>query len=568
MSTDSGAASMTASSANILLINGDIHTMDLAQPRAEAVALRAGRIVAVGSTHELRRLFAADSELIDLDGRMVMPGLIDAHCHPTKGALARLFSCKFEFDATPEQIAAAVADSMAREAGDSVIIGGRWGSGFFERYAIPSPRAWLDEVCAHRAVYLRDDSGHNGWANSRALALVGIDDHSADPAGGRIVREAGGRRPNGLLLEAADSQARARLPDWSAEQYQTAVREMMRIAHGYGIIGINDADASVPLLEAYQAVDMRGELDLYVAASMTTPYGHRDTPLDVELLEQWRDRYASKHVDTRFVKIYLDGVPTSARSAAMLAPYVSHPDFAADYCGELHVDEPVLAQDIAALEQRGFTVKLHTAGDRSVQVALNAIETAHGVSGRSDLRHELAHAGFVAAQDLPRFAALNVAADLSPYLWFPAPIMASIRSALGARAERYWPIRDLLESGAPLLAGSDWPAAVASMDPWPAIASLVTRRDARNVAAGALWAEQAIPLGEALRLFTVAGARALRREHMTGTLAVGMSADLIVLDRNLFSIEPDAVADTRVELTLFEGRVVHNLTAPLATLGR
>lgn len=562
MNASDCAVSGPCSSPDKLLVNGDIHTMDPSRPRAEAMALRAGRILALGSNDELRGLRRSFTEVIDLDGRMVMPGLVDAHCHPVKGAIASLFSCKFDFDAGPEQIAAALARSMASDPGDGVIIGGRWGSGFFDRHAIGSPRTWLDERCPQRAVYLRDDSGHNGWANSRALALAGIDEHRADPAGGRIVRESGSRHPNGLLLEEADSQARARLPDWSAEQYQAGVREMLRTAHAYGITGINDADASLPLLEAYQAVDARGELDLYVAASMTTPYGHRDTPLDVAQLEAWRDRYASPHVDTRFVKIYLDGVPTSARSAAMLAPYVAHAEFAADYRGVLHVDEQTLAADIEALEQRGFTVKLHTAGDRSVRVALNAIEAAHRVSGRRDLRHELSHAGFITADDLPRFAALNVVADLSPYLWYPAPIMASIRAALGTRADTYWPIRDLLVSGAPLLAGSDWPAAVASMNPWPAIASLVTRRDPQHPERGALWPEQAITLGQALKIFTRDGARALRRDHLSGTLAVGKSADFIVLDRKLFDIAPDAVADTRVELTVFEGRVVYDHAAP------
>lgn len=547
----------SGSGVDTLLTNADIHTMDVARPRAEALAMRDGRIIALGSAAELAPLRGNAAEVIDLGGRMVMPGLVDAHCHPAKGAIAALFSCRFGFDATPDDIGRALVASRARDDAVEVIIGGRWGSGFFERHAIASPRRWLDGICADRAVYLRDDSGHNACANSRALAMVGVGRDSVDPAGGRILREPGSDEPNGLLLEAADSQARARLPDWSAAQYQAGVREMARMAHGYGITGVNDADANLPLLEAYRAVDERGELRLHVVASMTTPYGHRESALDYAALDAWRDRYASRHVDTRFVKIYLDGVPTSARSAAMLAPYAAHEDFPPDYRGELHVDESTLARDIAELERRGYTVKLHAAGDRSVRVALNAIEAAHRVTGISHLRHEIAHAGFIAPEDLPRFAALNVVADLSPYLWYPTPIMASIRAALGDRAEHYWPIRDLIEAGAPLLAGSDWPAAVASMDPWPAMSSLVTRGDARHPAAGALWPEQAISLGEALRIFTVCGARALRRDHLTGTLAPGRSGDLIVLDRHLFAVPPGDIAATRVDLTVFEGQVVY-----------
>jgi predicted amidohydrolase YtcJ len=553
------------SRADLVMVNGDIVTMDETQPRAQALAVCDGHIVALGTTAELRAYRGADTEVIDLAGRLAMPGLIDGHCHASKGAIANLFSCKFDFNATPEDIRRALLSSAARFPDAEVILGGRWGSGFFERHSIVSPRAWLDGIVPERAVYLRDDSGHNACANSRALALVGIDRHSIEPPGGRILRGPDKREPNGLLLEEADSQARGRLPDWSAAQYQTGVREMVRIANAYGITGINDADASLALLQAYQAVDAGQELNVYVAASMTTPYGHRSVPLDYELLESWRDTYGSRHVDTRFVKIYQDGVPTSARSACMLAPYIEHPDFPAGHRGVLHVDGAILAHDIAELEARGFTVKLHTAGDGSIRVALDAIETAHARSGRRDLCHELSHAGFVDAADIERFAALNVAADLSPYLWYPAPIIDSIRAALGARAEHYWPIRDLLEAGAPLLAGSDWPAAVASMNPWPGIATLVTRRDPHDATRGALWPEQAISLAQALRIFTVDGARALRRSEVTGSLAIGKSADLIVLDRNLFAIDPDAVAGTEVEMTLFEGRVVYQRARPEST---
>lgn len=542
--------------ADRLLLNGCVVTLDPARPRAEALAVRDGRVLAVGATADLQACVGPATEMIDLQGRMVMPGLFDGHCHPTKGAIAQLFSCRFPFDATPEDIAAAVRASLAQDPEARVILGGRWGSSFFERHALPSPRRWLDALAPTRAVYLRDDSGHNGWANSAALHLAGIDRDTPDPKGGRILRDATGE-PDGRLLEEADSLARNRLPDWTPAQYRAGVLEMARIANAYGIVGVNDADASEPLLRAYHDTDQAGELNVYVAASISTPYGHRTSPLDVARYETLRDRYASPRVDTRFVKIYEDGVPTSARSAAMLDPYLPHPDFAPEFRGLLHVDEDTLAADIAAFEARGFTVKLHTAGDRAVRVALNAIERAHRASGRTDLRHELAHAGFVAPGDLPRFRALNAVADLSPYLWFPSPIIDSIVSAVGERGRRYWPIRDMLDAGTPMLVGSDWPAAVASMNPWPALAALVTRRDPQGRTPGALWPEQAIALEDALRLFTVEGARALRRVDHTGSIAAGKSADFIVLDRNLFAIAPEAIAGTEVLATYLAGQRVH-----------
>ncbi|MGD9603162.1 MAG: amidohydrolase [Gammaproteobacteria bacterium] len=387
-----------------------------------------------------------------------------------------------------------------------------------------------------------------GWSISR-------DAPRCQGSSTRTLRDARGE-PTGLLLEEADSLARNRLPDWSDAQYLAGVEEMVRIAHRYGITAVNDADASEPLLRAYHAADAAGRLKMRVAASLSTPYGRRTTPLDSATFEALRDRYASAHVDTRFVKIYLDGVPTSARTAAMLAPYQPHPDFPAGHTGAVHVDADVLGQDIAAFEARGFTVKLHTAGDRAIRVALDAIEAAHRVSGRTDLRHELAHAGFIDETDLPRFRALNVAADLSPYLWYPSPINDSIVGAVGERGRHYWPIRTLAEAGVALLAGSDWPAAVASMDPWIGLATMVTRRDPAGRAAGALWPAQAIDLERALAIFTRDGARALRIEHHAGTLNPGKSADVIVLDRDLLQTAPDALASTQVDMTFFAGECV------------
>lgn len=542
--------------ADTVLLDGFVYTVDERMPNAQALAVRNGTITAIEDTETIRKYCDSSTTVIELNGRMVMPGLVDGHCHPTKGAIAQLFSCHFEFDASPDQVAAAVELSIEKDPAAEFIIGGRWDSDFFTRFDIPSPRQWLDNVSRDKAVYLRDDSGHNGWANSKALEIAGIGAASGDPDGGKIIREPGSREPNGMLLEQADSMARHCLPDWNADQYRAGVREMARIANGYGITGVTDADANEALLKAYRESAEANELSVHVVASISTPYGHRENPLDYDLIENLRDRYACEHVDTRFAKIYLDGVPTAARTAAMLEPYVAHANFSDGFNGILHIEERLLAQDIAALESRGFTVKLHTAGDRSIRVALNAIEDAHAISGRCDLRHELAHAGFVHQQDIPRFKQLNVVADLSPYIWHPSPIMNSVRQALGERGEKYWPIKDLLDAGANVLAGSDWPAAVSSMDPWKGLEALVTRSDPSGKTPGSLWPEQAISLSQTLKIFTLDGAEAQRRAGQCGSLVVGKSADLIVLNQNLFEVPANDIADTLVDLTMFDGRIV------------
>ena len=188
---------------------------------------------------------------------------------------------------------------------------------------------------------------------------------------------------------------------------------------------------------------------------------------------------------------------------------------------------------------------------------LDAIEAARKANGDSGLRHELAHAGYIHPDDIPRFAALDAVADISPVLWYPSPIIDAIVSALGPRGEEYFPVRDLLDSGARVAAGTDWPAVAPNASPWVGIESLVSRRDPYGQRQGQLWPEQAVTLEEAIRIYTLNGASALGLDELTGSIDVGKSADLIVLDRNLFKIPVDEIGDTQVDMTFFAGQPVY-----------
>lgn len=191
-----------------------------------------------------------------------------------------------------------------------------------------------------------------------------------------------------------------------------------------------------------------------------------------------------------------------------------------------------------------------------MRLALDAIKQTRKANGESGLQHELAHAGYIAPEDIPRFSALNAVADFSPYLWHPSPIIDSIIGAVGPRALEYWPTQDLLNSGAAILAGSDWPAAVASMNPWYGIEALVTRSDPAGQHQGQLWGKQGVSLEQALRIYTLNGAKALRIDQQSGSIEVGKLADFIVLQNNLFEQDPSAIGDTAVINTVFGGKVV------------
>lgn len=546
-----------AASYDRVYLSGQVYTQDAGRPWAEAFWVRDGRYALVGDSEVVLQAAGADVEVIDLGGRFVMPALIDAHLHPVRGGTSLLYECNFSFSATPEEIQARIATCVADNPSATWIRGGQWDSGFFERFSISSPRAFLDAVSGDAAVVLSDDSHHNAWVNSRALELFGIDRESSDPPDGRYVRDAMSGEPNGILLEGAKYSAFAKLPDWTATEMRAGAREAIRTANAYGVVGLKDANATKEMLDAYLDVVNEGDHTLYLAAALATPRGRKQA-LDYAQLDGLRERYQSEALRLDFVKLYLDGVPTASRTAAMLHEYLPESEGADAHSGMLHLPVDLLTQDLLVLDRRGYTVKIHTAGDRSVRVALDAIAEVRRRNGDSGLRHELAHAGFIDAADLPRFAELSVVADLSPHLWYPSAIIDSIVSALGPRGREYWPVRALLEAEAPVLVGSDWPAGVPSMDPWSGIEALVTRAHPTAAFPGTLWPEQAITLEQALTLYTINGAAALGLAGETGRIREGWSADFIVLDESLFEKPAEEISETRVLRTVFQGRVVHD----------
>ncbi|MCG8441519.1 MAG: amidohydrolase family protein, partial [Caulobacterales bacterium] len=358
--------------ADTVLVNGAVYTGDAASPWAEAVAISDGRVLAVGSASQLAAHAGAAATVIDLEGRMAMPGLIDSHLHPMDGALKALFSCNFPFSATLDDIADTVSACVAGAPDSEWIVGGQWDSDFFVNNTLASPRSWLDRRSGDYAVVLIDDSGHNVWVNSLALEKMGVDAATPDPDGGRIRREADGTTPNGVLEETAAKALRTRLPVASLEDHVRAGREVQRIMLGHGVIGMKSARATDRAVEAFAALDAAGELKMRFTASLETPYGARAEPLDVAGLAAKRDGFASEHVRTSAVKIFLDGVPTASRTARMLAPYVPNTEHGARYLGEMHLEPDRLTEDVIALDAAGFAIKIHTAGDGSVRVALDA----------------------------------------------------------------------------------------------------------------------------------------------------------------------------------------------------
>ena len=548
--------------ADTLLMNGRVYTLNPVQPWAEAIAIEDSRILYVGSDAGALAHQGDKTEIIDMEGKMAMPGLNDLHVHPVYGFTVQLFECVFPGSATPEVVRQTVTRCVADYPDAEWIIGGQWETDFFIKHDIPSPRKWLDEISADKAVILRDTSFHNRWVNSKALDLAGLTRDSPEIPGGEIVRDKETGEPNGLLYETASGPVLSIIPDWTEEQYLAAAREGMRAANRFGLTGIKEAWATPQGLKAYKTLDENGEVSVHLVTSMSVlPMLGEEKNLDAGILEQMRTAHRGRNVNTDAVKISMDGVPSASRTAAMLADYMPAYAGAPTHNGKQHYTQDELSRLIVQLDKLGMTAKVHTAGDRSVRVTLNAIEAARQANGNSGLRHELAHAGYINAADIPRFAALDAVAEISPYIWFPSVKVDSIIRAVGEeRGQRYWPVRDLLEAGAQVVAGSDWPAgSLSSMNPWVGLEAMVSRANPWGLRQDRLWEEQAITLEQALEIYTRSGAKALFMEQESGSLEVGKLADIIVLEHNLFEIPVSRISDTQVSLTLFEGRIVHRM---------
>ena len=321
MGAPSGAADQ-------IFVDGAVYTQDAAQPWAEGFAISDGKYFAVGSTAAMRELVGPTTRIVDLRGQMVMSGLIDDHVHAVDGAMDELYSCLFASTATPSRIRKVLTECVKKAPKGSWISGGYWASDFFKHYPTASPRKWLDEIGGERPIILRDDTGHNVWANSAALRLAGVTSDIADPTGGRFERDGKANSPNGIALEAAAERIQAAVPERTAKQYLQSALYAQKIAHKFGIIGFKEADASTPTIAAYQAADKHGRLTLYVATCISTLAMQLspDTVLNFDEIDKVRAAYHSKLVATDFVKIYLDGVPTAARTAAMLEPYLPDAD--------------------------------------------------------------------------------------------------------------------------------------------------------------------------------------------------------------------------------------------------
>jgi predicted amidohydrolase YtcJ len=549
------------SPADLILHDGAVFTMDAARSWAQAAAVRDGRIVAVGTDAEVRPLTGPRTEVIRLHGRMVLPGFQDAHVHAAAAGLERP-RCDLSGAHSLDGYLALVAAFATRTPGPGWITGGGWSMDVFPR-GIPRKED-LDRVAGDRPVFLANRDHHAAWVNSRALELAGIDAHTPDPADGRIERDAAGR-PVGTLQEGAMNLVERFVPAPTLDEQLAGVLEGQRYLPELGVTSwqeaiVGDYAVTPDCYRAYREADRRGLLTGRVTGAL---WWQRATgPGQLDGLLERRAGTAGGRFRATSVKIMLDGVCENF-TAATLTPYLDghgHPT-----CGHgtsfFQPDE--LADAVTRIDAAGFQAHFHAIGDRAVRDALDAVAATRAANGPSRGRHHISHIQVVHPEDLPRFRALDVAANAQPLWACSEPQMTELTLPfLGPeRASWQYPFASLRRSGAQLAFGSDWP--VSSPDPLAEIHVAVNREVPPGHAyGGTAGGEPFLPaerldLPAALAAFTIGSAYVNHLGHATGSIEPGKLADLVVLDRNLFGHPVTGIAEARADLTIVDGAIVY-----------
>ena len=539
-----------ADDADLVLRGGRIFTADAAGTWARALAVRNGRLAAVGTDAAAMALAGPSTRVIDLRGRTVTPGFGDSHVHPPMGGLARI-RCELHDARGQDEYLGIIGAYAAAHPDFAWILGGGWSLTDFPG-GLPR-REDLDRVVADRPVFLPNRDGHDAWVNARALELAGITRDTPDPAHGRIARDPDGT-PLGTLHEGAMGLVERLIPPPTPEDLRRALLESQRYLHSLGITNWQDAWVTPDVQAAYLALVGSGELTARVVGAL---WWERERGIEqVDELVDRRERGRLGRFNATSVKLMVDGIVEN-KTASMLEPYFDIDGHAPANRGLDFIEPEILKQVVVKLDALGFQPHFHALGDRAVRQALDAVEAAREANGWTDTRPHLAHLQVVHPDDLPRFRRLGALANAQPY-WaveedqmteLTLPILGPVVSA------RQYPFRSLLANGATLVMGSDW--SVSTPDPLVEMEVAVNRvsDESRGVTPPFL-PEERITLASALRAFTAGSAHAQHLDE-AGWLGEGRLADFAVLDRDLFDRGEGEIGEARVLATFVEGEAVH-----------
>jgi predicted amidohydrolase YtcJ len=545
--------------ADLAFVNGAVYTVDAARSRAQAVAVKDGRIVAVGSDDIVAEHLGPRTEVFDLDGRMLLPGFQDAHVHPVSGGVDRL-QCDLHDLHSGEDYLLRVKTYAHEHPDRDWILGGGWSMDVFPG-GTPT-KDILDEVVPDRLVFLPNRDGHSTWVNSRALEAAGITATTPDPADGRIERDASGE-PSGTLHEGAADLVGRLAPEPTPDEVYEGLLEGQRYLHSLGITAWQDAIVSTDFwMDNYSAYLRAAGNDDLTARVVGSLWWDRERGEDqIDDLLDLRDRGRSGRFSATTVKIMQDGV-CETFTAAVLEPYLDGRGRVTDQRGISFVEPEALKGYVAALDRLGFQVHFHALAERAVREALDAIEAALRANGPSDHRHHLAHIQVVHPDDVPRFRTLRAVANAQP-LWAAHEDQMDELTIpfLGEPRWRWqYPFGSLVRAGATLAMGSDW--SVSSPNPLEEIHVAVNRMMPPTYPYGnesdeVFLPDERLDLPTSIAAFTMGSAYVNHLDDETGSIEVGKYADLAVVDRDFFAHPVEEIANAQVDATFVEGIPVY-----------
>ncbi len=578
---------MTLPVADKVFENGKVYTVDQANRTFSAIAIKDGKILALGSDDDIDAYVNDATEVVDLGGKMLMPGLIDSHVHPAGGG-NMLSQCSLEYKAwTVDEILnniTACLDGMKDEPDDKWLRVGGWMRQATKPEGADLSAKILDRLPTNRPVVVVSSSGHSTVANSVAMRVAGITKDTADPKGGSIVHDANGD-VTGMFIDAARGMILDAIPKLS-----DAAQKQKNLANLAGAVQALSAEGVTSILDALvadeAAMQIYNELQKTQKLTVRAHLAYRITPdaaeqpqAVVDLMKTLANKYNSPidaqrpEVDLDRAKIFVDGViQAPAKSGALIKPYLyqagssENPHWQpSDHSGSLYFDEPLLTGMLDVLVANGFSAQMHTDGDGAVQTALNAVETIRGKHPDASFFHPgLAHCELVDPSDFARFAELNSQPVLSFQWGKPAAdTIDSVKDYMGPERFGYVETAGKFHvAGARVAFGSDWP--VDGLDEWLAMQIAVTRENPDQSDPkyhGRLGDDPGLDIQTAIRAFTINAAYQINMAEHVGSLEVGKFADLIVIDQDLTAIDPHKIGDTNVLLTLVGGRETHRAPA-------
>ncbi len=555
------AAPSAAEIADTIITNGRIYAVEPDGSFAQAVAIKDGKILAIGTEADVGRHRGSTTKIIDLKGRLALPGIADNHVHVgMAGAELVTYTCNFSGYADFDAMIAKVRECAAAQPAGSWIIGQYWSSKLYDRLADASALEALDAASGDHPVLLRNDTIHDRWVNSRALAIAGITKATPDPLNGKFGKDPKTGELNGLLLESATKVMEAKIPAFAATadkaEYARRLAAGVAYLNSRGVTAFTDAAVTYSDTTLYETIEKDGRLTAHTQMCLLVDPKPDFSAKDVETLFLGRERFASGLLRMNCGKIFVDGVQVS-RTGYFIDPYLPDDAHGSNYRGEPKMDQDTLDKMVVALDREGIATKLHVAGDGAIRMALHAIAAARKANGNNGPLHTLAHAGYMQRADFADAAQLRAVVDASPTIWFPGPVVDGSAAALGPRGYGIFPFKTFAQNGVAVVGGTDWktlPGEFSSL--WEGIEGMVTRKNPVGAAPGALHPEEALSVAETLKIYTLNSAQAMGLGDKIGSLKPGKEADIIVLDQDIFEINPDRISDTRVDLTILGGKTV------------